>query len=175
MQIPTVVRLNLRSTEKVAIGRVESVQTPGTARISSEHLNLKLRNWLWLQLALDSVSIDRDFVMKPSLWIILFIVSFGFEGAGCSWMKKKPTGETLVYPRQTGSSIQRRVIVPTETQATAQASEKKNQKEKKKKSTKSKSASAKPTPTSERSRPKPKRVEEPEEEEEVPTAPDRLR
>ena len=100
--------------------------------------------------------------------LVLICLSLGF--AGCTWMKQKPSGEVKVMPQQTGSGLQRHVMVPktSETAETAAAAQKKKKSEKTRKTAKKsepETLSAEPTP-----KPKPKPALE-----EAPSAPDRFR
>ena len=100
--------------------------------------------------------------MDHRVLAILAVVCLALEGAGCAWMKKKPRGEEIVMPQQTGSLLQRRVRVDSGEEVT---------KPEKKKVAKRKSP--KPTPTREATS-KPEEPATPEEEA-TPAAPERFR
>ena len=96
--------------------------------------------------------------MDHRLFAILAVVCLALEGAGCAWMKKKPRGEEILMPPQTGSLLQRRVMVDSGEVVT-----------KPKKKKEPKRTSPKPITS-----PKPTPAPEPTEEE-TPSAPERFR
>jgi hypothetical protein len=106
--------------------------------------------------------------MGHRLWAVLAIFCFGLEGAGCAWKWKRSDGDEIVMPLQTGSTIQRRVVIPKESAgATKKPKKKKEPKHTEVKPSKPERKEVKP------SEPKKRPPEPPEEE--SPTAPDRLR
>ena len=94
--------------------------------------------------------------MDHRLFAVLPIVCFALEGAGCASEAQRARREEILMPLQTGSVLQRRVMIKSET-----VTEKP-----KKKDSKSKSAKP-PAPMPEPSPPRP--------EEESATPPDRFR
>jgi len=98
--------------------------------------------------------------MDHRLFAVLAIVCFALEGAGCASESQRERRDEILMPLQTGSTIQRRVIVERE------APPKKSKKKKE-----SKRTTPKPTPTPE---PEPKPKPSPQAEEET-AQPDRFR
>lgn len=94
--------------------------------------------------------------MDHRLFAVLVIVCFALEGAGCASEAQRASREEILMPRQTGSTLQRRVMVKSES-ATKKSKKKKE----------SKRTTPKPTPA-------PEVTEEPTEEA-TPAAPDRFR
>ena len=117
--------------------------------------------------------------MSHRLCAALVMVSFALEGTGCAWMKQGPTGEQVSMPLQTGSHLQRRVMVSKKSNAASSASKKKKKEDSKKKAKKeaTKHSTSKPTPApvKSKSKPKPKPTHEPHPDETIPNAPERLR
>jgi hypothetical protein len=100
--------------------------------------------------------------MHHRLFAVLVIVCFALEGAGCASESQLANREEILMPRQTGSTLQRRVMVAKD------SGTKKSKKKKDKKETKeTKRTTPKPTPA-------PERTEEPTEEP-TPAVPDRFR
>jgi hypothetical protein len=106
--------------------------------------------------------------MDHRLFAVLVIVCFALEGAGCASESQRESREQILMPMQTGSTLQRRVMIDT---GGVPKKSKKKKKEKEPKRT-----TPKPTPASEPEPAKPERVE-PERPEETPTPapPDRFR
>lgn len=119
--------------------------------------------------------------MRHPFCAVLVLISFALEMASCeSWKwNQKSEGEEVIMPLQTGSTIQRRVVVPGASEESPKKkkpkekkdSEKKKEEAKKPDETKKKD-SKKTTPTPTPARPKHQPEPEPEE---TPSAPDRLR
>jgi lipoprotein NlpI len=97
--------------------------------------------------------------MDHRLFAVLAIVSFALEGAGCASETQRARREQVLMPLQTGSTIQRRVMVER------QSATKKSKKKKETKETKRTSPTPAPAPTPE---PSPQAEEE-------NTTPDRFR
>lgn len=76
--------------------------------------------------------------MDHRLFAVLAIVCFAWEGAGCASESQRARREEIVMPLQTGSTLQRRVIVEKEGPA-----------KKSKKKKESKRTTPKPGPTPE--------------------------
>ena len=89
--------------------------------------------------------------MDHRLFAVLAIICFALGGAGCASESQRERREEIVMPMQTGSTIQRRVMVERE----APTKKKKEKKEKKE----TKRTTPKPTPTPE-PEPSPKVEEE---------------
>lgn len=109
---------------------------------------------------------------------ILVIVCFGFEWAGCAWMKQKPSGEQIVMPLQTGSTLHRRIMVPKKSDTTTTTSKKKESQSKKKSnadSKKKKTERAAPKSTSKPARDEAETKPEPTPKPKVSPAPERFR
>lgn len=98
--------------------------------------------------------------MHHRLFAVLVIVCFALEGAGCASESQRASREEILMPRQTGSTLQRRVMVK---------SDRATKKSKKKKETKRTTPKPTPKPT-----PAPERTEEATEEA-TPAPPDRFR
>ena len=97
--------------------------------------------------------------MDHRLFAILAIICFALEGAGCASEEARARREEILMPLQTGSVLQRRVMVEKESAS----------KKSKKKKKESKRTSSKPTPAPEATpEPSPKAEEE-------NTTPDRYR
>ena len=111
-------------------------------------------------------SAAEDFDMHHRLFAVLVIVCFALGGAGCASDSQIANREEIVMPRQTGSTLQRRVMVKSD-RPTKKSTKKKEKKEKKE----TEGTTPKPTP-----KPSPA-PEAPEEatEEPTPAAPDRFR
>ena len=92
--------------------------------------------------------------MDHRLFAILAIVCFAFWGAGCSSPSTVANREEILMPLQTGSVLQRRVIVEKQEPAKKEKKEKKETESKKEKETKR--TTPKPTP-----KPKPEVESEP--------------
>lgn len=103
--------------------------------------------------------------MDHRLFAVLAIICFALGGAGCASESAIESREEVLMPLQTGSVIQRRVMV--EKEAPTKKSKKKKKKEKDEKDEKKEKESKRtsPTPT-----PAPEVTEE-----ETPAAPDRFR
>lgn len=101
--------------------------------------------------------------MHHRLFAVLVIVCFALEGAGCASKSQREDREEILMPRQTGSILQRRVMVKKSDSSTKKPKKKKESKEKKE----TKRATPKPTP-------EPEATEEPTEEA-TPAPPDRFR
>ena len=100
--------------------------------------------------------------MDHRLFAVLAIICFALGGAGCASESAIESRDEIVMPLQTGSVIQRRVMV--EKQGVTKKSKKKKKKEKdEKKEKESKRTSPTPTPAPEAT------------EEETPAPPDRFR
>lgn len=97
--------------------------------------------------------------MDHRLFAVLAIVCFALEGAGCASEAQRSRREEVLMPLQTGSVLQRRVMVERESES----------KKSKKKKKESKRTSPKPTPA-----PAPTPEPSPKAEEES-TTPDRFR
>jgi hypothetical protein len=95
--------------------------------------------------------------MDHRLFAILAIVCFAFWGAGCASHSQVANRETILMPLQTGSVLQRRVVVEKEEPA------KKSEKEKEPKKEKAKHTTPKPSPKPE-VEPEPKPLPTPVEE-----------
>jgi hypothetical protein len=74
--------------------------------------------------------------MDHRLFAVLAIICFALEGAGCASESQRARREEIVMPLQTGSTIQRRVMV-----------EREGPPKKSKKKKESKPTTPKPTPT----------------------------
>ena len=98
--------------------------------------------------------------MHHRLFAVLVIVCFALEGAGCASKSQIANREEILMPRQTGSTLQRRVMV-----------EKDGATKKSKKKKEAKRTTPKPTP---KPTPAPERTEEATEEA-TPAPPDRFR
>jgi hypothetical protein len=106
--------------------------------------------------------------MDHRLFAVLVIVCFALEGAGCASESRKERQEQILMPLQTGSTLQRRVMIET---GGAPKKSKKKKKEKEPKRT-----TPKPTPAPEPESIKPERDEaEHPEESPTPAPPDRFR
>jgi outer membrane biosynthesis protein TonB len=103
--------------------------------------------------------------MDHRLFAVLAIVCFALEGAGCASESQRSRREQVLMPLQTGSTIQRRVMVEREG-ATKKSKKKKETKEKKE----PKPTSPKPTPAA-----TPEPTPEPSPQPEAETTPDRFR
>ena len=104
--------------------------------------------------------------MDHRFFAVLVVVCFALAGAGCASESQIANREEIVMPRQTGSTLQRRVMVNT------QGATKKPKKKKEKKETKEANrATPKPTP---KPTPAPEATEEATEEP-TPAPPDRFR
>lgn len=101
--------------------------------------------------------------MDHRLFAVLVIVCFALGGAGCASESQRASREEIVMPRQTGSTLHRRVMVKT------QGATKKSKKKKEKKETKRTTPKPTPKPT-----PAPEATEEATEEP-TPAPPDRFR
>lgn len=101
--------------------------------------------------------------MDHRLFAVLVIVCFALGGAGCASESQRESREEVLMPRQTGSTLHRRVMVK---------SDRTTKKPKKKKETKR--TTPKPTP---KPSPAPEAPQAPEEatEEPTPAVPDRFR
>lgn len=97
--------------------------------------------------------------MDHRLFAVLVIVCFALGGAGCASESQRASREEIVMPRQTGSTLHRRVMVKT--QGATKKSKKKNTKRTTPKPT------PKPAPASE--------AMEEATEEPTPAPPDRFR
>jgi hypothetical protein len=86
--------------------------------------------------------------MDHRLFAVLAIVCFALEGAGCASEAERARSEEILMPLQTGSTLQRRVIM-----------EKEGSTKKSKKKKESKHTTPKPTP-----KPEPELSPQPEEE-----------
>lgn len=104
--------------------------------------------------------------MHHRLFAVLVIVCFALEGAGCASESQLANREEILMPRQTGSTLQRRVMVAKD--SGTKKSKKKKEKEKKKEN-KETTPKATPKPT-----PAPELTEEATEEP-TPAVPDRFR
>jgi hypothetical protein len=100
--------------------------------------------------------------MDHRLFAILVVACFALEGAGCASQSSRARREQIVMPLQTGSALQRRVMVDREPVA-KKSKKKKKEKEKEKEKESKRDSSPKPTPAPEVT------------EEETPAAPDRFR
>ncbi|HEV2841985.1 MAG TPA: hypothetical protein VGW39_11715 [Chthoniobacterales bacterium] len=110
--------------------------------------------------------------MDHRLLAVLVVVCFAFWGAGCASESQREDREEILMPRQTGSILQRRVMVKktdSSTKKSKEKKEKKESKEKKEKKEKKETKSATPKPA-----PEPEATEEPTEEA-TPAPPDRFR
>lgn len=103
--------------------------------------------------------------MHHRLFAVLVIVCFALEGAGCASESQLANREEILMPRQTGSTLQRRVMVAKD--SGTKKSKKKEKKEKKEKEEEKKETTSKPTP---KPTPAPELTEEP-----TPAVPDRFR
>lgn len=101
--------------------------------------------------------------MHHRLLAVLVIVCFALEGAGCASESQLANREEILMPRQTGSTLQRRVMVARD------SGSKKSKKKKEKKETTRTTPKPTPKPT-----PAPERTEEATEEP-TPAPPDRFR
>lgn len=99
--------------------------------------------------------------MHHRLLAVLVIVCFALEGAGCASKSQREDREEILMPRQTGSVLQRRVMVKKSDSSTKKSKKKKE----------SKRTTPKPTP---KPTPEPEATEEPTEEA-TPAPPDRFR
>jgi outer membrane biosynthesis protein TonB len=104
--------------------------------------------------------------MHHRLFAVLVIVCFALGGASCASESQIESREEIVMPRQTGSTLQRRVMVKS--QGAAKKSKKKKDKKEKKEA---KPTTPKPTP---KPTPAPEVTEEATEEP-TPAPPDRFR
>lgn len=108
--------------------------------------------------------------MDHRLFAVLAIVGFALEGAGCASKSQIENREEILMPLQTGSLLQRRVLVEKEG-ATKKSKKKKDKKEKEEKEEKKETKRPTPKPT-----PEPEPEPTPERPVEEPTpAPDRFR
>ena len=98
--------------------------------------------------------------MHHRLFAVLVFVCFALDGAGCASESQRANREEVLMPRQTGSTLQRRVMVKSDSPT-----------KKSKKKKESKRPTAKPTP---KPTPAPEVTEEATEEP-TPAPPDRLR
>jgi len=101
--------------------------------------------------------------MHHRLLAVLVIVCFALGGAGCASESQLANREEILMPRQTGSTLQRRVMVARD------SGSKKSKKKKEKKETTRTTPKPTPKPT-----PAPERTEEATEEP-TPAPPDRFR
>lgn len=92
--------------------------------------------------------------MDHRLFAVLAIICLALEGAGCASESQRESREEIIMPLQTGSAIQRRVMVEKEAPT---------KKSKKKKESKRTNAKATPTPEPE-PKAEPKPTPQPEEE-----------
>ena|GEM_PF-1007570 len=109
--------------------------------------------------------------MDHRLCAVLAITCFSLAGTGCSWKWQRTGGEQIVMPLQTGSTLQRRVMVPAGPEdAAAKPETPKKKKE-------PKSTAAKPSEPEKPPHPKKpaQSKKSPEPEDEKPAAPDRFR
>jgi hypothetical protein len=102
--------------------------------------------------------------MDHRLFAVLVIVGFALQGAGCASESQRARREEILMPLQTGSTIQRRVVVDT---GVTKAPTKKKKKEKEKEKESKRNSPKSPSPTPEPSPPKP--------EDESTVQPDRFR
>lgn len=92
--------------------------------------------------------------MDHRLFAVLVIVGFALGGAGCASKEQIANREEILMPLQTGSTLQRRVLVEKEG---APKKSKKKKEKKEKQEPKEKEEAKRPTPT-----PKPTPAPEPE-------------
>jgi cell division septation protein DedD len=92
--------------------------------------------------------------MDHRLFAVFAIICFALEGAGCASKTQRAHREEILLPLQTGSTLQRRVVITTDPVVVTKKSTKKQE---------SKANPPKPTPAPEVT------------EEETPAAPDRFR
>ena len=107
--------------------------------------------------------------MDHRFFAVLVIVCFALGGAGCASESQRANREEIVMPRQTGSTLQRRVMVNT--QGATKKPKKKKEKKEKKETEETKRPAPKPTP---KPTPAPEATEEATEEP-TPAPPDRFR
>jgi hypothetical protein len=94
--------------------------------------------------------------MDHRLFAVLAIICFALGGAGCVSESQRENRDEILMPLQTGSTIQRRVMVEREASV---------KKPKKKKEKKEKRSTPKPSPSAEQAAPEaPKPTPKPEEE-----------
>jgi len=115
--------------------------------------------------------------MDHRLFAVLAIVAFALGGAGCASQEQIANREEILMPLQTGSTLQRRVLVEKEgaikTPKKKKEKKEKVEKEKEKEEKKEKEEPKRPTP-----KPTPAAVPEPSPEQPVPEStppPDRFR
>lgn len=65
--------------------------------------------------------------MDHRLFAVWAIVGFALEGAGCASKSQRARREEILMPLQTGSTLQRRVVVPTEPEGVTKKSTKKEE------------------------------------------------
>lgn len=82
--------------------------------------------------------------MDHRLFAVLAIVCFALEGAGCASESQRARQEQILMPLQTGSSIQRKVMI--DTGGVPKKSKKKKEKKEKKETKEPTQPSPKPTP-----------------------------
>lgn len=110
--------------------------------------------------------------MHHRLFAVLVIVCFALEGAGCASESQLANREEILMPRQTGSTLQRRVMVAKDSGTKkSKKKEKKEKKEKEEEKKENKETTPKPTP---KPTPAPELTEEATEEP-TPAVPDRFR
>lgn len=107
--------------------------------------------------------------MHHRLFAVLVIVCFALEGAGCASESQLANREEILMPRQTGSTLQRRVMVAKDSGAkkSKKKKEKKDKKDQKDKKETTPKPAPKPTPAPEATA---EATEEP-----TPAVPDRFR
>jgi hypothetical protein len=106
--------------------------------------------------------------MDHRLFAVLAIICFALGGAGCASQSAIESRDEIVMPLQTGSVIQRRVMV--EKEGVTKKSKKKKKKEKDEKKEKAEKKEKEPKRASPTPTPAPVVTEE-----ETPAAPDRFR
>lgn len=107
--------------------------------------------------------------MHHRLFAVLVIVCFALIGGGCASESQLANREEILMPRQTGSTLQRRVMVARDSSTTKPR--KKKDKKEKKQTKETKPSTSKPTP---KPTPEPEVTEEPTVEA-TPAPPDRFR
>jgi outer membrane biosynthesis protein TonB len=103
--------------------------------------------------------------MDHRLFAVLAIVCFALEGAGCASESERARREQVLMPLQTGSGIQRKVMIDT-----GGVSKKSKEKKEKKETKEPKPTSPKPTPAA-----TPTPTPEPSPQAEPESTPDRFR